>query len=248
MLVGMRGQRVTLPMRARWSACRETARSACGLAQSEFAPSPAMAWVPLNLSEWYSGTAGTASSASSLIPGAAAISPDGRGATPVGTWPPLCSLGAPPCGRLPLLDQRLSLLSAQSGSTGAASASPRRLRRPSHRQGPWPLGPSARVRSSALPTLSLVTRERLRGAPVNLTRGARIADNLLPVCAAALSVRSSLGVGPVRRAVQQDRRRSASLCRDGTPAPGDTKGSSSRWEEIGQCIDGGSSGSWRCAL
>jgi hypothetical protein len=241
----MRGQRVTLPVRARWWACRETGGSASALAQR--ASEPAGAWVPLNPSEWYSGTAGTASSAPSLIPGAAAISSDGRGATPVRDWPPLCSPGALPCvgepswayrpylsgrcpggagvrassrrsrasrcinsasrrrnftqtvssrGRLPLLDQRLSLLSAQSGSTAAASAFPRRLRRPSHRQGPWPLRPSARVRSSTLPTLSLVTRERLSGALVNLMRGARRADNLLPVCATALNVRSSLGVGP----------------------------------------------------
>jgi len=232
-------------MRARWSAYREAGRSASPLAQR--ASEPAGAWVPLDPSEWYSGTAGTASSAPSLIPGAAAISPDGRGATPVGNWPPLCSLGAPPCGRLHFLDQRLSLLSAQSGSTGAASASPRRLRRPSHRQGPWPLGPSARVCSSALPTLSLVTREGLSGALVNLMRGAAERTTFCPSARRRSVCARAWALARVRRAVQQDRRRSASLCPDGTPAPGDTKGSSSRWEEIGQCIDRHSSPSWRCA-
>jgi len=143
------GQKVTLPTRARWPACRETddwanptaqrelrapvspAREpgACLPSQSRYtraaltligcppepvttrsavhplvrkkgppagsltkrhAPAPARAWVPLNLSEWYSGTAGTAS-APSLIPGAAAIFPDGRGAPPVRDRLLLCS-------------------------------------------------------------------------------------------------------------------------------------------------------------
>ena len=84
------GKRVTVPMRARWSAYREAGRSASPLAQR--ASEPAGAWVPLDPSEWYSGTAGTASSAPSLIPGAAAISPDGRGANLARDPLPGCSL------------------------------------------------------------------------------------------------------------------------------------------------------------
>jgi hypothetical protein len=133
----MRGQKVTLPIRARWSACRKTYRLGYDLGAPDnpaceprtrppgrsrytravlslggwppepvvslsalrpsrkregppgtgpftiaHTPSPARAWVPLSLSERYSGIAGTVWSAS-LLPGAVAVSPDGRGATPV---------------------------------------------------------------------------------------------------------------------------------------------------------------------